>query len=84
MITIDDLDHIVRDIVFEGFVLNHYGNFGSSSVFAYLHVDVIDQCGISTLSVTLSGALVTLHGDKFIRRNHMQIKKFTMTPQAKW
>jgi len=84
MITINDLDHIVLDIVFEGFVLNHYGNFGSSSVFAYLHVDVIDQCGISTLSVTLSGALVTLHGDKFIRKNHMQIKKFTMTPQVKW
>jgi hypothetical protein len=63
MITINNLDYMVRDIVFEGFVLNHYGIFGSSSVLAYLHVNVIDQCGISTMSVTLSGALVTLHGD---------------------
>jgi len=84
MFTINNLDHIVHDIVFEGFVFNHYEIFDNSSVFAYLHVDVIDQCGISTMSVTLNGALVTLHGDKFICRNHMQIKKITLTPQVKW
>jgi hypothetical protein len=33
VITIDDLDYIVRDVAFEGFVLNHYQNFGSSSAF---------------------------------------------------
>jgi hypothetical protein len=71
MITIDDLDYIVRDVAFEGFVLNHYGNFGSSSVFAYLHGDVTNQFGFSIVSVTLNGALVTLHNVKFICRNHV-------------
>jgi len=84
MITINDLDYIVCHIVFEGFVFNRYENFDNSSVFAYLHVDVIDQCGISTMSVTLNGALVILHNNKFIHGNHMQIENFTVTPQAKW
>jgi hypothetical protein len=71
MITVDDLDYTVHDVAFEDFVLNCYKNFGNSRAFAYLHVDVTNQCGISTMSVTLSGALVTLHNDKFICKNHM-------------
>jgi len=84
MFTINNLDYTVHDIVFEGFVFNCYGNFDNSSVFAYLHVDVINQCGISTTSATLNGALVILHNDKFICENHMQIKKINVTPQVKW
>ncbi len=54
MITIDDLEYTVCDVAFEGFVLNHYGNFGSSSVIAYFHVDVTNQFGISIVSVPIS------------------------------
>ncbi len=33
MITINDLDYTVHDIVFEGFMFKRYGNFDNSNVF---------------------------------------------------
>ncbi len=84
MITINDLNYTIHDVAFEGFVFNCYGNFGNSSVFAYLHADITNQCRISTMNVTVGGALVTLHGDKFICRNQMQIKQIILKPRAKW
>jgi hypothetical protein len=68
----------------KGFVFNCYKKIGSSSAFAYLHANITNQCWISIVSVTVRGALVTSHGDKFICRNHMQIKKLILKLGAKW
>jgi hypothetical protein len=76
IVTISNLDYITHDVFFEGFVLNHYGNFGSSSNFTYLDVIVIDENDPFTMSVILSGPLVTLHGDKFGCDNQVRIEIF--------
>lgn len=84
IVTISKLDYIIHDVVFEGFVLNCYGIFGSSSNFTYLDVIVIDENDLFTMSLILSGALVTLHGDKFGCENQVRIENFMLKPWKKF
>jgi hypothetical protein len=80
IVTISKLDYTIHDVVFEGFVVNCYGKFGSSSNFTYLDVIVIDENDRFTMSLILSGALVTLHGDKFGCDNQVRIENFMLKP----
>ncbi len=69
ILSMENIDHIICNVVFESLVLNVYGNFLSILftspfkfvTFSYLHVDVIDNMGTTTITSTL----------KEVRSKHM-------------
>jgi hypothetical protein len=70
----EDIDHTIRNVVFECLVLNVYGNSSisftslfKSMAFSYLHVDVIDTMGTTTMIVSIKGGLIKTHA-KFIKK----------------
>jgi len=61
----EDIDHTVRNVVFECLVLDVYDNSSISSTssfksmaFPYLHADVIDTMGTTTITVSIRGGLI--------------------------
>jgi hypothetical protein len=42
IVVIDDLESTIRDITFDCFILNRYGNFDKITPYNYLHADAID------------------------------------------
>jgi hypothetical protein len=73
---LEDIDHIVRIVVFECFVLNVYGNLSISSTslfkfvaFSYLHANVIDTMGTTIITVNIRAGLIKTHV-KFIKKGY--------------
>jgi hypothetical protein len=73
---LEDIDHIVRIVVFECFVLNVYGNLSISSTslfkfvaFSYLHANVIDTMGTTTIIVNIRVGLIKTHVE-FIKKGY--------------
>lgn len=50
--SVDEILEGMRDVAFEGKVLNRYGNYDSEKVteFKYLHCDLIDKEGFTTVT----------------------------------
>jgi hypothetical protein len=89
VLLVEDIDHIICNVVFECLVVNVYGNSLISStflfkfvVFSYIHVDVIDIVGITTIIVSIKGSLIKTHF-KFIKKIVFTIEKFLCESQNK-
>jgi hypothetical protein len=74
VLLVEDIDHIICNVVVECLVLNVYGNSSISSTspfkyvyFSYFHVDVIDIVGTTTIIVTIRRGLIKTH-DKFTKK----------------
>jgi hypothetical protein len=77
----ENIDHIVCNVVFECLVLTIYGNssilsiFLSKSVaFSYLHANVIDTMGTTTITISIKGVLIKTHVE-FIKKGFFTIGK---------
>jgi hypothetical protein len=64
VLLMEDIDHTIRNVVFECLVLNVYGNLLISStslykvvVFSYLHVDVITIMGTTIITINIGGLI---------------------------
>jgi hypothetical protein len=70
----EDIDHTVRNVVFECLVLDVYDNSSISSTssfksmtFSYLHANVIDTMGTTIITVSIKGGLIKTHVE-FIKK----------------
>jgi hypothetical protein len=66
VLLVEDIYHIVCNVVFECLVLTVYGNssisstsFSKSVAFLYLHVDVIDTVGTTIIIISIRGFIKT-------------------------
>jgi len=82
VVFIGDLDSTIKDITFDCFVLNRYGNYDKTAPFNYLHAGMIDIHGVCTATVTIVGSLINFHKDKFTIGNHLRIENFTLRIRA--
>jgi hypothetical protein len=74
ILLVENINHIVRNVIFECLVLNVYGNSLISStspckfvVFSYFHADVIVIMGTTTITINIKGGLIKTHA-KFIKK----------------
>jgi hypothetical protein len=67
VVVIDDLDLTIKDLAFDYFVLNRYGNYDKIAPYNYLHVDVTNIHYVCTIIVTIGGSLINFHKDKFTK-----------------
>jgi hypothetical protein len=77
-IVIDDLDSIIKDIDFDCFVMNRYGNYDKITPYNYLHANVTDIHGVCIVTIAVGGTLINFHKDKFTKGNHLKIENFTL------
>jgi len=85
VLLMEDIDHKVRNVVFECLVLNVYDNLSISStspskfmVFAYLHANVFDTVGTTTITISIKEGLIKTHV-KFIKKGFfLQLENFSM------
>ncbi len=75
IVVLDELDSTIRDMAFECIVLNRYGNFEKVALYSYLHADVTNLHGFTTVIVTIGSASINFHLDKFLKRKHLRIDK---------
>jgi hypothetical protein len=67
VVVIDDLDLTIRDVDFDCFVLNRYGNYDKIVPSNYLHADVTNIHYVCTVIVTIRGSLIDFHKEKFTK-----------------
>jgi hypothetical protein len=64
---VEDIDHTIHNVAFDCLVLSVYDNssfFGSlakSIVYSYLHANIIDFVGTTTIIVNIKGAWIKTH-----------------------
>jgi hypothetical protein len=66
VVSIDDINEGSRDVVFESKVMCRYGNWVISKEhkFPYLHCDLIDRAGFTTITVSLKHPKIEQHKEK--------------------
>jgi hypothetical protein len=57
VIVIDDLDSTIKDVTFDCFVLNIYGNCDKIVAYNYLHANVIDIHDVCIVTIIVGGSL---------------------------
>jgi hypothetical protein len=84
ILLVEDIDHIVCNVVFECSVVNVYGNSSISSTslfkfvtFSYIHADVIYIVGITTIIVSIKGSSIKTNF-KFIKKIVFYNWKFSL------
>lgn len=82
VVVMDELDSTIKDVAFECIVLNRYGKFEKVAPYLYLHANVIDLHGFTTITMTIGGVLINFHLDKFVKGKHLRIKNFFMRTHA--
>ncbi len=68
IIVIDNLDSTIKDITFDCFVLNRYGNYDKTAPCNYLHANVIDIHDVCTITITIRDSIINFHKDKFTKK----------------
>jgi hypothetical protein len=84
VVVIDDLDFRMKDIGFDCFVLNRYGNYDKIVPYNYLHADITNIHGVCTVTITIGGSFINFHKDKFTKGSHFKIENFTLRIRAKF
>jgi hypothetical protein len=77
-VVLDELDSTIKGMAFECIILNQYGNFEKLASYPYLHEDVIDLHGLTTITVTIGGTLINFHLRKFVKWKHLRIENCSM------
>jgi len=78
------LDSTIKNVAFDCFVLNRYGNCDKIVVYNYLHVDVIDIHNVCIVTIIVGGSLINFHKDKFTKGKHLRIEIFTLRRRPKF
>ena len=83
-VSVDDLSEGTRDVAFECKVLSRYGNWDPRKQlkFAYLHCDVIDRLGLTTVTVSLKTPEIEQHQAKFHVRSVLHIENFGVSMKS--
>jgi hypothetical protein len=83
ILLVADIDHRIRNVVFECLVLNVYDNLSISStslskfvVFSYLHANIIDNVGTTTIIISIRGGLIKTHVEFIKKCCFLQLEKF--------
>ena len=74
-VSVNDLSEGTRDVAFECKVLSCYGNWDPKKQlkFAYLHCDVINKSGLTTVTVSLKSLEIEQHQAKFHVKSILRI-----------
>ncbi len=78
------MDSTIKDITFDCFVLNRYGNYDKIAPYTYLHANVTNINGLGTIIISIGGSLINFHKDKFTKGNLLRIDNFTFRTKAKF
>jgi hypothetical protein len=84
VVIIEDLDLTIRNMTFDYFVLNRYGNYDKTIPYNYLHADVIDIHNVCTANVIIGGSFINFHKDELTKGNHLRIEDFILLTRAKF
>jgi hypothetical protein len=86
----EDIDHKVRNIVWECLVLSIYGNLSilftslfKSVAFSYFHIDVIDTMGTTTITVNIRGGLIKTNVEFIKKKLFLWLVNFFFEGQNK-
>ncbi len=87
---VEDIDHTIHNVAFDCFVLIVYGNsffsrsLAKSIVYSYLHANVIDSVGNTTIIISIKGALIETHF-KFIKKgNFLRLENFSIKAKSNY
>ena len=84
-VLLEEIDNTIRDVVFECFVLSCYGSTMSPSkspTHWFLHVDIMDIVGTTTITVTVKGNLVKTHVDTLKRGKFLRMENFNVRSRS--
>ena len=84
-VLLEGIDNAIRDVGFECFVLSCYGSTMSpskSSTHWFLHADVTDTVGTTTITETVKGNLVKTHVDKLKREKFLHLENCNVRGQS--
>ena len=87
IISVTDIDENSRDVWFEGKILNRYGTFdfvragnskraSGSSLYPYLHCDLIDRECLTTVTMTIAGDVIHHHEEKIKPGTYVRVESF--------
>jgi hypothetical protein len=87
VLLVEDIDHIIHNVIFEYLVLNVYGNSWfhlniESVAFSYCRANVIDTMGTTTIIINIRGSLIKTHV-KFIKNGCFLWLEFFLKGQKK-
>ena len=77
-VPMNDLSEDTNDVAFECKFLSRYGNWDLKKQlkFAYLHCNVIDRSGLTTMTMSLKGLKIEQYQEKFHVRSILCIENF--------
>jgi hypothetical protein len=84
VVSIDDINEGSRDVAFEDKVLCRYGNWDSSKdhKYPYLHCDLIDRAGFTTITVSLRNPHIEQHEGKLHVGSYVRIENFGVSNKS--
>lgn len=85
VVTVDEILEGMRDVAFEGKILNRYGNFDSEKVteFKYLHCDLIDKDGFTTVTLSIKQDQMREHNPKLRVGQVIRVENFGVSKKSK-
>jgi len=75
------------NVVFNCLILSVYGNFSLSRsstkiiTYFYLHANVIDYVGTTTITINIKGTLINTHFELIKKGKFFQLEKFSIKKQ---
>ena len=82
---ISDLTEKIHGVVFEGLVLNRYGTFCGnkrhSTIYLNIRADLVDEEGLSTVTLMIDHELVNIYEEYLQRGNCLRIEDFAIMPR---
>lgn len=83
--SVDEILEGMRDVAFEGKVLNSYGNYDSEKVteFKYLHCDLIDKEGFTTVTLSIKEEQMREHNSKLRVGQVIRVENFGVSKKSR-
>ncbi|KAG0595196.1 hypothetical protein M758_UG148100 [Ceratodon purpureus] len=84
VVSVDEIMEGLRDVAFEGKVLNRYGNYDFTKVieFKYLHCDLVDSQGFTTVTVSVKDEEVRAHESKLRVGQIIRVENFGVAKKS--
>jgi hypothetical protein len=84
VVSVDEIMEGLRDVAFEGKVLNRYGNYDSTKVieFKYLHCDLVDRHGFTTVTLSVKEDQVRGHESKLRVGQIIRVENFGVVKKS--
>jgi hypothetical protein len=87
---VEDIDHTIHNVAFDCLVLSVYVNssfsrsLAKSIVYSYLHANVIDFVGTTTIIISIKGTLIKTHSKLIKKGNFFRLEFFYIKAKSNY